>query len=186
GAAPIHRSIMAGDTETGVCIMQMEEGLDTGPVLLRRATPIEAEETTGQLHDRLAGMGAMAAVDALADLDNLVPQPQANDGVTYAAKIDKTEARVDWTGTAVDIDRQIRGLSPVPGAWSIHNDQRIKWLGSRLVDGSGQPGDVLDDNLTVACGFGALRITRAQRAGRGVQEAGDFLRGNPITKGDRL
>ncbi|MEM6579383.1 MAG: methionyl-tRNA formyltransferase [Pseudomonadota bacterium] len=186
GAAPIHRAIMAGDAETGICIMQMEEGLDTGPVLLRRATPIGVEETTGQLHDRLAHLGAAAAVDALTDLDALVAVPQAGEGITYAAKIDKAEARVDWTLSAVDVDRQIRGLSPFPGAWTTLQGDRIKLLGSRLADAEGQPGEVLDDHLTVACGTGAVQITQAQRAGRAAQETGEFLRGTRISKGDRL
>ncbi|MDP5334305.1 MAG: methionyl-tRNA formyltransferase [Paracoccaceae bacterium] len=186
GAAPIHRAIMAGDAETGICIMQMEAGLDTGPVLLREATPIGAEETTGQLHDRLSQMGARLIVDALARLDDLVPSVQPEAGVTYAAKIDKAEAAVDWTRPATQVDRLIRGLSPFPGAWTLHDGQRIKLLGARLADGAGAPGEVLDDALTVACGTGAVQLLRLQRAGRGAQDAAEFLRGQPLPKGTRL
>ena len=186
GAAPIHRAIMAGDAETGICIMQMEAGLDTGPVLLREATPIGPEETTGQLHDRLSQMGANLIVTALARLDDLVPEVQPQDGVTYAAKIDKAEAGVDWSRPATEVDRLIRGLSPFPGAWTQHDGQRIKLLGARLADGSGAPGTVLDDALTVACGTGAVQLLRLQRAGRGAQDAAEFLRGQPLPKGTRF
>jgi methionyl-tRNA formyltransferase len=186
GAAPIHRAVMAGDAETGISIMQMEAGLDTGPVLLSEATPIGAEETTGGLHDRLAAMGARLIVEALARLPGLVPVPQPEDGVTYAGKIDKAEARIDWTRPAAEIDRQIRGLSPFPGAWTEAGGARVKFLASRLAGGQGAPGEVLDDHLTVACGSGAVRITRAQRAGKGAQASEDFLRGMRIAPGDRL
>lgn len=186
GAAPIHRAIMAGDTQTGVCIMQMEEGLDTGPVLLRRVTTIRAEETTGELHDRLSIMGADAVVDALSGLDRLAAEPQAYEGTTYADKIDKAEAQVVWTKDAAEVDRQIRGLSPFPGAWTTFEGDRVKLLGSRLTSGHGKPGEVLDNHLTVACGTGALQITRAQRAGRAAQSAEDFLHGTRIKQGDRL
>ncbi|MBS0124826.1 methionyl-tRNA formyltransferase [Thetidibacter halocola] len=186
GAAPIHRAILAGDAETGICIMQMEAGLDTGPVLLSEATPIGAEETTGALHDRLSAMGARLIVEALARLPDLAPQVQPEHGVTYAAKIDKAEAAVDWTRPAVELDRQIRGLSPFPGAWTLHEGERIKLLGSRLTDGQGGPGTALDDAFAIACGVGAVQVTKAQRAGKGAQEAEVFLRGHPILKGARL
>jgi len=186
GAAPIHRAIMAGDAEAGVCIMQMEAGLDTGPVLLRQATPIGAVETTADLHDRLAAMGAALIVDALDRLDTLTPEPQPQDGVTYAAKIDKAEARVDWTRTATQVDRQIRGLSPFPGAWTMVRDERVKLLASRLVDGQGAPGQVLDGDFTIACGAAAVRVTRLQRAGKAAQDSGEVLRGWDIGPGDRM
>ncbi len=186
GAAPIHRAIMAGDAETGVCIMQMEAGLDTGPVLLRRATAIGTEETTGVLHDRLSAIGAEAIVEALDVLPSLTPEAQPDGGATYAAKIDKAEAAVDWTRTAADVSRQIRGLSPFPGAWTLADGARIKLLGAALALGNGPAGTVLDDAFTVACGTGAVRITRAQRAGKGAQDAETFLRGNPIPKGTQL
>ncbi|HBS49079.1 MAG TPA: methionyl-tRNA formyltransferase [Rhodobacteraceae bacterium] len=183
GAAPIHRAIMAGDAEAGICIMQMEAGLDTGPVLLRRATPIGGDETTDALHDRLSQMGADLIVEALARLDTLTPQPQPDEGVTYADKIDKAEARVNWTRSAEEIDRQIRGLSPFPGAWTWIDGARVKLLGSRLAHGAGTPGTVLDDALTVACGSGAVKLTRLQRAGKGAQDAESFLRGCPVPEG---
>ncbi|AAV96451.1 methionyl-tRNA formyltransferase [Ruegeria pomeroyi] len=186
GAAPIHRAIMAGDEATGICIMQMEAGLDTGPVLLRSRTPIRAEETTGALHDRLSAMGADLIVEALARLPELTPEPQPEDGVTYAAKIDKAEARVDWTRPAVAIDRQIRGLSPFPGAWTEIAGERVKLLASRLDEGQGTPGEVLDDALTIACGTGAISLIRLQRAGKAAQDADIFLRGWPVPKGTRL
>ncbi len=186
GAAPIHRAIMAGDAKTGICIMQMEAGLDTGPVMLRRETEIGSEETTGALHDRLSALGATSIVEALAQLSDLVPEVQPDEGVTYAAKIDKAEAAVDWTGDAVQIDRQIRGLSPFPGAWTLLDGQRVKLLGSRLAEGSGTAGKTLDDALTIACGTGALQVTRLQRSGKGAQDAGEFLRGQPIPAGTHL
>ena len=186
GAAPIHRAIMAGDAETGVCIMQMEAGLDTGPVLACRRTPIGAEETTAALHDRLSAMGAALIVETLAGLDGLqaVAQPEA--GVSYAAKIDKAEARIDWTRSAPEVDRQIRGLSPFPGAWFGLDGARVKVLGSKLGAGSGAPGTVLDAAPTVACGSGAVRLTRLQRAGKSAQDAATFQRGTPLAPGTIL
>lgn len=186
GAAPIHRAIMAGDAETGVCIMQMEAGLDTGPVLMREVVPIGACETTGELQGRLSACGARLIVEALARLDDLLPAPQPQQGVTYAAKIDKAEARVDWTQPAVEVDRRIRGLSPFPGAWCEIGDVRVKLLGSCLAEGEGAPGEVLDAALTVACGTGALRLLRLQRAGRAAQDASEFLRGLAVARGTRL
>ena len=186
GAAPIHRAVMARDAETGVCIMQMEAGLDTGPVLLRRTTPIGANETTGELHDRLSTMGAEAITEALANLDSLTPEPQSEQGVTYAEKIDKSEARVDWTRPAAEVDAHIRGLSPFPGAWTEVEDQRIKLLASTLANDQGQPGEILDDALTVACGDSAVRLLRLQRAGKGAQDAETFLRGMALPAGTKL
>ncbi len=186
GAAPIHRAIMAGDVQTGICIMQMEAGLDTGPVLMRRATDIGAEETTGELHDRLSAMGSDMIVEALGRLDCLTPEPQADSGVTYAAKIDKSEARINWALPATQVDAQIRGLSPFPGAWIEVQGQRLKLLASRMAKGQGAPGEVLDEALIVACGEGAVQLLRLQRAGRGAQDAGEFLRGLPLPKGTML
>ncbi|MFW8595773.1 methionyl-tRNA formyltransferase [Cribrihabitans neustonicus] len=186
GAAPIHRAIMAGDAETGVCIMQMEAGLDTGPVLLRAATAIGAEETTAGLHDRLSEMGARLIVEALARLPELTPEAQPEAGVTYAEKIGKAEARVDWGRPAAEVDRQIRGLSPFPGAWCEIGGQRVKLLASRLAEGRGAPGEVLDDALTVACGSGAVVLLRLQRSGKSAQDREVFLRGFPVEKGSRL
>jgi len=186
GAAPIHRAIMAGDAETGICIMQMEAGLDTGPVLLRQAEQIRPDDTTALLHDRLSALGADLIVQTLAQLDDLTPQPQPEEGVTYAKKIDKTEARIDWSRPAPEVDRQIRGLSPFPGAWCEIGDQRVKVLASSLGVGQGAPGTVLDDALTIACGSGAVRLLRLQRAGKGVQDAEVFLRGWPVARGTRI
>lgn len=186
GAAPIHRAIMAGDAETGVCIMQMEAGLDTGPVLLREATEIGAEETTAALHDRLSEIGAEAIVAALGQLNDLTPEAQPEEGVTYAHKIDKAEARVDWADPAEDVDRKIRGLSPFPGAFIEYQGQRIKLLASRHVDQEGPVGQLLDDGLTVACGSGAVQLLRLQRAGKSAQTAEEFLRGLPFSKGMSL
>ena len=176
GAAPIHRAILAGDTETGICIMQMDEGLDTGAVLQRQATPIRAEETTADLHDRLSTMGADLILQALDRLPDLPLQPQSAEGVTYAAKIDKAEARIDWTLPAEHIDRQIRGLSPFPGAWTMVGDERLKLLRSRLAQGAGAAGQVLH-GMTIACGSGAVEITEAQREGKRPASATDLLRG---------
>ncbi len=190
GAAPIHRAVMAGDAETGVCIMRMEAGLDTGPVLLRAATPIGPQDTTGDLHDRLAGMGAALIVQALAGLEGLVPEPQPEHGVTYADKIDKAEARIDWSRPAAQVDRLIRGLSPVPGAWcDLPGGERLKLLRSTLTEGSGAPGTVLDgppDALTLACGSGAVAVTELQRAGKRAAPTADVLRGLPLPPGTRL
>ena len=176
GAAPIHRAILAGDAQTGICIMQMDAGLDTGPVLLRAATPIGAQETTGDLHDRLAVLGAGQIVLALAQIDSLQAVPQAAEGVTYAAKIDKAEARIDWSRPATEVDRQIRGLSPFPGAWCEMSGERVKLLRSRVVAGQGAAGAVLG-GLTIACGDGAIEVLMAQRPGKRAMETDEFLRG---------
>lgn len=182
GAAPIHRAIMSGDAQTGICIMQMEAGLDTGPVLLREAMQIGEMETTGELHDRLSVLGASMICTALDQLASLTPEVQSDEGVTYAAKIDKAEAEVDWSKDASEIDSQIRGLSPFPGAWTLLDGQRVKLLASRIASGSGEAGRALDDALTIGCGTGALQILRAQKAGKGAQDAQDFLRGTPVPK----
>lgn len=186
GAAPIHRAIMAGDQETGVCIMQMEAGLDTGAVILQDATEIGQEETTAVLHDRLSAMGAALVVEALAQIGQLIPQPQPETGVTYADKIDKAEARVDWHQPAEHVDRLIRGLSPFPGAWTMDDDTRIKLLGARLAEGQGPPGTVLLDPLRVVCQGGAVELTRLQRSGKAAQDAQEFLRGWPLAAGKQL
>lgn len=183
GAAPIHRAIMAGDAQTGVCIMQMDAGLDTGDVLLRRATPIRAQDTTGDLHDRLSQIGAELIAEALAGLDRLSPTPQPGTGVTYARKIDKGEARVDWTVPAAQVDRKIRALSPFPGAWCEAAGERLKLLHSRVADGAGAPGQVTGP-LVVACGSGAVEITLAQRSGKRPMEPQELLRGFDLP--DRL
>ncbi|MFG6079988.1 methionyl-tRNA formyltransferase [Paracoccus litorisediminis] len=175
GAAPIHRAIMSGDAETGVAIMQMEAGLDTGPVLAETRTPIGPSDTTADLHDRLSAMGAELIVDTLDRLP-LTAVPQPEQGVTYAAKIDKAEARIDWTRPATDIDRQIRALSPFPGAWCLIGTERVKLLRSRLTDGAGRPGQVLA-GFSVACGTGAIEVIEAQREGKRPMPASEILRG---------
>ena len=183
GAAPIHRAIMAGDAQTGVCIMQMEAGLDTGPVLLREATDIAPDDTTGALHDRLSAMGALLVVEALRRLPDLTREPQPAEGVTYAAKIDKAEARVDWAQPAASVARQINGLSPFPGAWCDVAGERVKLLAAVVADGDAAPGTVLD-GFTIACATGAVRITTAQREGKRALPVAEVLRG--LALGDRL
>jgi len=190
GAAPIQRAIMAGDAETGVEIMKMEAGLDTGPVAMTRTVAIRADDTGASLHDRLAAAGAGLLKDFIAALkkDAVRLTPQAADGVTYAHKISPAEARLDWTAPAIEIDRRIRGLSPFPGAWFEAKGERIKALLSRPAAGAGAPGSVLDTDgrLIVACGEGAVELLTVQRAGRSAQDAAAFLRGFALRAGDRL
>lgn len=188
GAAPIQRAVMAGDQQTGVCIMQMEAGLDTGPVFARAETPISASDTAASLHDRLATLGADLLDPVLTALETgtAVAEPQSGEGVTYAHKIDKAEAQIDWSLPARDVRRHIHGLSPFPGAWTLCGDTRLKLLEVRETEGSGIPGTVLDDTLTVACGEGAIQIDRAQRPGKGGLDRETFLRGFQIASGTRL
>ncbi len=185
GAAPIQRAIMAGDETTAVCLMQMEAGLDTGPVLLREEVAIASDETAGTLHDKLFVAGAAIVRAALPKLEALQPKPQPTEGVTYAQKIDKSEAKVDWTAPAAHIDAQIRGLSPFPGAWTTVNGKRLKLLVSRVATGSGTAGTVLR-GLTVACGRGAVEIMQVQPEGKGPMAAEDWLRGARIAPGDLM
>jgi methionyl-tRNA formyltransferase len=185
GAAPVQRAILAGDAETGVGIMQMEAGLDTGPVRLERRTPVAAK-TAGELTAELAQLGAAAMVEVLSDLSGYPPKPQPANGVTYAAKIDKAEARLDFAQPADAVARQVRAFAPVPGAWFEVAGERVKVLASELWAGDGAPGAVLDDRLTIACADGAIRPTLVQRAGRGVASAAELLRGFPIPAGTRL
>ncbi|WP_294200517.1 methionyl-tRNA formyltransferase [uncultured Sphingomonas sp.] len=185
GAAPIQRAILAGDVVTGVGIMQMEAGLDTGPVRLEGSTPV-GRKTTGELTDELAEMGARLMVQVLADPDRYPPRPQPQDGVTYAAKIDKAETRLDFKQSAAQLERQVRAFQPVPGAWFEVQGERIKILSAEPIDAKGAAGEVLDEHLTIACGEGALRPLTVQRAGRGVSSAQDLLRGFPIPAGTRL
>jgi len=197
GAAPIHRAIMAGDEMTGVQAMMMEAGLDTGPVLATEATRIFPFDTTGTVHDRLAGLAADLAVTSLAGLADggLIPQPQAEDGVTYAHKVTADDQRLDWTRPAAEIDCQIRGLSPFPSAWFYYTPAgeaeplRMKALMSRLEDGASDaaPGELLDNELLVQCGDGrAVRLLKAQKPGSKVMDAADLLRGLPIPAGARF
>ena len=191
GAAPIQRAIMAGDDVSGVQAMVMEAGLDTGPVLATAKTKLTPADTAGSLHDRLAVLGAELlgpTIEALA-AGSITPAPQSEDGATYAKKLTHEDQIIDWTRPAPDVDAQIRGLSPFPGArfgWTPEGDDRtldMKALMSKLADGDGAPGTVLDDELTIACGSGAIRLTRLQRPGKGPMDAVDFLRGTPILPG---
>ncbi|MGD9979586.1 MAG: methionyl-tRNA formyltransferase [Hyphomonadaceae bacterium] len=188
GAAPVQRAIMAGDGVTGVQVMRMEEGLDTGPVLASAETPIAFDDTTQTLHDRLATLGAELMRDTLAKLErgDVTETPQAREGVTYAHKITPAETRIDWSRPAREIDCMIRGLSPAPGAWFELDGARVKALQSRLGQGVGSPGEVLDDTLLIACGEGAVRMLMVQREGRGALSAEAFLRGQPVPAGARL
>jgi methionyl-tRNA formyltransferase len=187
GAAPIQRAIMAGDAETGVMVMRMEEGLDTGPVLMAEKTPI-GRKTYGELHDELSRLGADLMARTLSALErgDIAEHPQPDTGATYAKKIEKAETHIDWTKSAREIDCLIRGLSPVPGAWTEFSGERVKILFAEPMDGGGMPGTVLDDALTVACGDGALRLMRLQRAGKSVMEARELLRGFAVPSGARL
>ena len=182
GAAPIHRAIMAGDPVTGVTIMQMEAGLDTGPMLAFARTPVE-DKTTGELTEELAEIGAQLMVGTLIDLAALHPLEQDDDKATYAAKIDKSEARIHWSRPAEEVVRQIHGLSPFPGAWFELEGDRIKVLRAEKVEGEGSPGKVLDAQLTIACGEGALRPLELQRAGKPKMNLETFLRGNKVVAG---
>ena len=193
GAAPIQRAIMAGDRETAAMVMRMEEGLDTGPVCLSERIAIGPDMTAGKLHDVLAQKGAALMVRALAELEHgtLVATPQATTGITYAAKIDKAEAHIDFSKPAEEVHNLIRGLSPFPGAWlqaapKGGSPERIKVLRSALVEGGGEPGEVLDDRLAIACGSGAVRLVEVQRAGKRAAGGEEFLRGFAIAKGARL
>ena len=185
GAAPIHRAIMAGDSETGVTIMQMEAGLDTGPMLHVVRTPI-ADKTTGELTEELAELGANAMVEVLADLPSHAPQTQDDAAATYAPKIDKAEARIDWSRPADELVRHVQGLAPFPGAWFELDGERVKVLRAEVVDAEGEAGTVLDDDLAIACGRDALRPSRLQRAGKPAMDRADFLRGRPVAWGTTL
>ena len=194
GAAPIHRAIEAGDAETGITIMQMDEGLDTGAMLLRRAMPILPADTTASLHDRLAVLGGECIVDALDALQRgaLVATPQPAAGVTYAAKIGRAEAAIDWTRPAVELERALRAFDPFPGAVSSLRDTMVKCWSGTVVPGAGEPGTVLaidaegGGGITIACGLDALRCTVLQRPGSKRLPAGEFLRGFPVSPGERF
>ena len=183
GAAPIQRAILAGDEVTGVTIMQMEEGLDTGPMLSAMPTKID-RKTAGELTDELARLGALALLHWLQVQTPGKPQPDL--GVTYAKKIDKAEARIDWSASAKEVERQARAFNPVPGAWFEANGERIKLLRANIDRGTGKPGEVIDDALTISCSDGAVRPLQVQRAGRAVMTPEELLRGFPIPKGTIL
>ena len=185
GAAPIQRAILAGDIETGVGIMQMEAGLDTGPVLLEEHTPIDGK-TSAILSAELAAMGARLMVRVLDDIHAFPPRAQSEEGVTYASKIDKAEARIDFNRSAIEVERQIRAFNPAPGAYFEHAGERIKVLSAAVMELSGMQGEVLDGQLTIACGKGAIRPLAVQRAGRGILTSNELLRGFSIDIGTRL
>jgi methionyl-tRNA formyltransferase len=185
GAAPIQRAILAGDAETGISIMQMDAGLDTGAVLLEHRIAIGARETAGELHDRLAALGGAAIVEALAGSFSARPQP--SDGVTYAAKISPEEARLRWDRPAAELERAVRAFNPVPGAWTLlPNGERLKILAAEVAAGKGEPGALLDDRLTIACGADALRPLLVQRQGKRAMETGELLRGLTLKPGERF
>ena len=184
GAAPIHAAILAGDAESGITIMRMEEGLDTGPMLLKEAVPIGPETTIQALHDALASIGARLILQALAEAPTPVPQPE--DGVTYAPKLTKEDGRLDWSQDAAALERRVRALNPWPGTFFTLGGEQIRVLAARVETGSGSPGTALDDAALVACGSGALRLARLQRPGRAAMEAEAFLRGFALPRGTVL
>ena len=188
GAAPIHRAVMAGDRITGVQVMKMEAGLDTGPVMKTAIARITEDDTTGTIHDQLSMLGAQLMVKALVELEAgpVKLTPQAEDGVTIAAKVSPAEARIDWKKPAAEVSAHIRGLSPHPGAWFEFDGARIKVLHARAEERSGPAGEVLDDQLLIACSQGAVRLTRLQRAGKGQMTAEEFQRGARIERARRL
>jgi methionyl-tRNA formyltransferase len=192
GAAPINRAIMAGDAESGAMVMRMDEGLDTGPVALAERVTIAPDQTAGELHDQLMVTGADLMARAIAALDrgSLEFKPQPATGATYAKKIDKAETRIDWSRPAREVHNHIRGLSPFPGAWFEISHEgkpvRVKALRSTISEGNGAPGTLLDGQLTVACGDGAIRLIEVQRAGAKAMSAEEFLRGTPLKAGTRL
>lgn len=188
GAAPIQRAIMAGDAVTGVQVMRMEEGLDTGAVLATAATPITPEDNATTLHDRLAALGAPLLVETLSKIERgeATETPQPENGVTYAHKITAAETRIDWSRPAREVDCIIRGLALSPGAWFELNGVRVKALHTRAEAGAGSPGEALDDALLIACGENAVRLLTVQREGRGAMDAQTFLRGQTVPRGSRL
>ncbi|TNE36489.1 MAG: methionyl-tRNA formyltransferase [Alphaproteobacteria bacterium] len=189
GAAPIQRAIMAGDTTTGLMTMQMEKGLDTGPIYDTEEVMIGADETAGELHDRLCALGGPLILKTLSRLpEGATPKAQSGEGTVYAAKIDKAEAQINWRHTAEDIARQVRGLSPFPGAWTClpGSGDRLKILKARAIEGTGAPGTMVGAPLTIACGQGALEVLEVQRAGKSPCSAADFARGFQMAAEDRL
>jgi len=188
GAAPIARAILAGDAETGLSIMKMDEGLDTGPVLVAERVAITPADTTGTLQDRLAELAALMIVPALEGLASgkVKGRPQEDKAATAAPKISKAECEIDWTDDAEALARKVRALSPAPGAWTAHKGTRLRILAGETREAKGKPGEVLDDALTIACGKGAYRISRLQREGKSALEAAAFLRGTAVNKGERL
>ena len=190
GAAPIQRAIMAGDTETGICIMQMDKGLDTGDVLLRRETPITSETTAQSLHDTLADMGAKMTVevlDRIAAGSPPAPEKQTDDGMSYARMLSRDDGRIDWTKSAAEIERQLRALTPWPGVWcQLPDEKRLKIHSVEIADGTGAPGKIIGKDLTVACGHGALKLTSVQPENKKPMDGRSFLNGHDVNIGDCL
>lgn len=186
GAAPIQRAILAGDTKSGICIMQMEEGLDTGPVLLEGETPITNTTTASQLHDDLAAMGAKLIVEAMEKIDTLPRVKQPEEGATYAKMLEKDDGRIDWTKPAADIERQLRALHPWPGVWCMQGGQRLKVIAAEVAEGKGRPGEILDRRLIVACGRGALLLKTVQPQDRKAMDGLSFMNGTHLNVGEVL
>ncbi len=185
GAAPIQRALLAGDAETGVTIMQMDEGLDTGGMIRKGVVPICPETTASELHDAIAELGGKLIVEVLASGD-WTPQPQPEEGATYATKLTREEGRIDWVASAAEIERKVRALNPWPGVWYEHYGDRIRVLAASIADGMGNPGEVIARPLVVACGDGALSLETVQRAGRSAMAVEDFVRGTPVSVGTVL
>ena len=189
GAAPIQRAIMAGDAASGICIMQMEEGLDTGPVLMRGVVPITNSTTAQSLHDALAAQGGELIVDTLEQIaagTPPAPQTQPEDGVTYAHMLAKDDGRIDWTKPAAEIERQMRALTPWPGVWCMQGEHRLKVLAAEVAEGKGKPGEILDRHLIIACGVGALKLTKIQPQDRKAMDGLSFMNGTHLNIGDVL
>jgi methionyl-tRNA formyltransferase len=189
GAAPIQRAIMAGDTKTGIDIMQMDEGLDTGDILREDTTPITSTTTAQSLHDTLADMGARMVTDVVNDIamdTPPTPQPQSNDGMTYASMLSRDDGRIDWRQSAQQIERQLRALTPWPGVWCMSGDERLKVHAARITKGSGAPGEIIDKDMTIACGADALTLTSVQPQNRKAMDGRSFINGSKWNLGDRL
>lgn len=186
GAAPIQRAIMAGDVTTGIGIMQMEAGLDTGSIILEKTIPIDENDTAGSLHDKLSLLGAKAIIEALDKLPYDHPSPQSEDGITYASKIDKAEAHINWNKPAAELKNHIHGLSPFPGAWTEILGERLKILAVEISEASSEAGTMIAEPLTIACGDRSLKIIRAQRAGKGPMDINDLINGFDLTIGAKF
>ncbi len=186
GAAPIQRAILAGDTQSGVCVMKMDAGLDTGPVLRRGIVPITDTTTAPELHDALAKQGAELIVKTLDNIDTITPEPQTDDGATYAEMLTKDDGKINWTQSAIEIERQIRALTPWPGVWCLLNDQRMKVLAASIEKRSGKAGEILDRHLIVACGKDALRLEKVQPQDRKPMDGLSFMNGTHMNVGDFL
>jgi methionyl-tRNA formyltransferase len=186
GAAPIQRAILAGDVESGICIMQMDAGLDTGAVLLRGATPITDKTTASSLHDALADIGGRLTVQTLALIDTLKPEAQPQEGITYAHMLTKEDGRIDWNKPSIEIERQMRALTPWPGVWAMRGEERLKILEAEIIEGKGAAGEILDRHMVVACGAGALKILKLQPQDRKAMDGASYMNGLHLNVGDKL